>query len=186
MATGDEADQHPLDHRVLPDDHALDLEQGALEPRGVRAAVAMGLCTLGLGLHDMPLVGVWGQVPRRRTAGAGTAPVHRAQAKTTGNAGESRAKACVRAVAAAPIVRSMRMLVVEDEEGLASALRIGLGREGYAVDLAGTRTEAVAKLAVSAYDVLLLDVSLPDGSGLALARDVRAGTVDTPAPTPAS
>ncbi|MET0455220.1 MAG: response regulator transcription factor [Mycobacterium sp.] len=71
----------------------------------------------------------------------------------------------------------MRLLIVEDEEGLVSALRIGLQREGYAVDSALTEAEATERLAVNSYDVALLDVTLPDGDGLELARRVRSGEV---------
>jgi DNA-binding response OmpR family regulator len=74
---------------------------------------------------------------------------------------------------------AVRLLIVEDEAGLASALRIGLQREGYAVDVAGTCAEGREKLAVSAYDVLLLDVNLPDGDGFALAGDIRSGRLET-------
>ncbi|WP_353950205.1 response regulator transcription factor [Knoellia sp. S7-12] len=74
----------------------------------------------------------------------------------------------------------MRLLIIEDEEGLASALRIGLVREGYAVDLATTRQEANEKLALTAYDVVLLDINLPDGSGFELAAALRSGSLATP------
>ncbi|MGY4765367.1 response regulator [Kribbella sp. CWNU-51] len=60
----------------------------------------------------------------------------------------------------------MRLLVVEDEEGLVSALRSGLGRAGYAVDAATTGAEAMEKLATTAYDLAILDITLPDTSGL--------------------
>ncbi|MBS1694138.1 MAG: response regulator transcription factor [Actinobacteria bacterium] len=69
----------------------------------------------------------------------------------------------------------MRVLIVEDEEGLVSALRIGLQREGYAVDTAFTAADAMERLALNEYDVALLDVNLPDGDGLELARALRAG-----------
>ncbi len=72
------------------------------------------------------------------------------------------------------------MLIIEDEEGLAGALRIGLTREGYAVDLAGSCAEARDKLAVTAYDIILLDVNLPDGTGFSLAEEIRTGTLDAP------
>jgi len=72
----------------------------------------------------------------------------------------------------------MRVLIVEDEHGLAEAVQIGLAREGYAADVALSRSEAEAKLAVSPYDLLLLDVSLPDGNGLELASAVRSGDVE--------
>jgi DNA-binding response OmpR family regulator len=72
----------------------------------------------------------------------------------------------------------MRLLIVEDEEGLASALRVGLGREGYAVDIALSVAEATEKLSYTQYDVALLDVNLPDGDGFALAQAIRHGQVD--------
>jgi DNA-binding response OmpR family regulator len=76
----------------------------------------------------------------------------------------------------------MRVLVVEDEPALANALRIGLTREGYAVDTAGDRADAIAKLQLVPYDVMVLDVSLPDGTGFELARDVRSGAVGGESP----
>ena len=66
----------------------------------------------------------------------------------------------------------MRLLVVEDEEDLVSALRVGLGRAGYAVDNALDLAEAEAKLAVEPYDLIVLD-TLPDGDGFELCRRVR-------------
>lgn len=73
----------------------------------------------------------------------------------------------------------MRLLIVEDERDLAGALRIGLAREGYAVDLAHTVADAEQKLAVNGYDLALLDITLPDGDGLTLAEHIRTGVVDT-------
>ena len=72
----------------------------------------------------------------------------------------------------------MRVLIVEDEEGLVSALRVGLQREGYAVDAALTEAEATDRLAVNEYDVALIDVDLPDGDGCDLARRLRAGEIE--------
>jgi DNA-binding response OmpR family regulator len=69
----------------------------------------------------------------------------------------------------------MRLLVVEDEADLVSALRVGLGRAGYAVDTALTVAEAERKLAVEPYDLVVLDLMLPDGDGFDLCRRVRAG-----------
>ena len=73
----------------------------------------------------------------------------------------------------------MRLLIVEDEEGLASALRVGLTREGYATDTALSVAEACDKLASTAYDVALLDITLPDGDGLTLAAEIRDGRVES-------
>ncbi|HEU4675972.1 MAG TPA: response regulator transcription factor [Motilibacteraceae bacterium] len=72
----------------------------------------------------------------------------------------------------------MRLLLVEDEEDLAEALRFGLSRAGYAVDVALTAADAVDRLLVNAYDLLVLDLNLPDRDGLDVCRDVRAGALD--------
>jgi len=69
----------------------------------------------------------------------------------------------------------MRLLVVEDEADLLSALRVGLGRAGYAVDTALTVAAAELKLAVEPYDLVVLDLMLPDGDGFELCRQIRAG-----------
>lgn len=71
----------------------------------------------------------------------------------------------------------MRLLLVEDEDGLVSALRTGLGRAGYAVDAAATGAEATEKLATTAYDLLILDITLPDADGLTICRQVRTGEI---------
>ena len=72
----------------------------------------------------------------------------------------------------------MRLLIVEDERDLAAALRVGLIRDGYAVDLADSVAAAREKLACTEYDVALLDITLPDGDGVDLARGIRRGTLD--------
>jgi len=70
----------------------------------------------------------------------------------------------------------MRLLVVEDEADLVSALKVGLGRAGYAVDTALSVAEAERKLAVEPYDLVVLDLMLPDGDGFELCRTIRAGS----------
>lgn len=67
----------------------------------------------------------------------------------------------------------MRVLVVEDEVDLARALVRGLRRDGYAVDAAHTATEALDKLAVTPYDIVCLDLNLPDGDGLDVCRRIQ-------------
>jgi two-component system OmpR family response regulator len=68
----------------------------------------------------------------------------------------------------------MRVLVVEDEVKVASILRRGLEREGYAVEVAGTAAEARWAAQELAPDVVLLDVGLPDADGFTLCADLRA------------
>lgn len=75
----------------------------------------------------------------------------------------------------------MRVLLVEDEAGLVSALRVALQREGYAVDTALLVRDAREKLAVTEYDIVLLDVNLPDGNGFDLAGEIRVGRTSSEA-----
>ena len=67
----------------------------------------------------------------------------------------------------------MRILVVEDNPDLASAIRQGLAENGYVVDVAHAGFEG-ERLAISEpYDVVILDVMLPDVDGVRLCRDLR-------------
>jgi DNA-binding response OmpR family regulator len=74
----------------------------------------------------------------------------------------------------------MRLLAVEDEKDLSELVKANLGRHGFAVDLAATLADAQACLKTTAYDVILLDLQLPDGDGLELLRAVRAAGQTTP------
>lgn len=68
-----------------------------------------------------------------------------------------------------------RLLLLEDDQSLIDGLVYALTKEGFALDVAMTVREARAQLAAQAYDLLLLDQTLPDGSGLSLCEEVRAG-----------
>jgi DNA-binding response OmpR family regulator len=69
----------------------------------------------------------------------------------------------------------MRILVVEDEHDLASAIATSLRRDGYAIDVAGDVESAVEMADVNAYDLVCLDLNLPDGDGLEVCRRVVGG-----------
>src|SRR3990172_3807749 len=71
------------------------------------------------------------------------------------------------------VVPTMRVLVVEDEIKMAPPLRRGLQEEGYAVDVAPTAEEALWLSRENPYDVILLDVMLPDGDGFEVCRKLR-------------
>ena len=75
----------------------------------------------------------------------------------------------------------MRLLVVEDEADLADAVAQGLRREGYAVDVAHDGEEAIERLAVNAYDLVCLDLNLPDIDGLDVCRRLRTDPLLRPA-----
>jgi DNA-binding response OmpR family regulator len=68
----------------------------------------------------------------------------------------------------------MRVLVVEDDEGIARGLAAHLGRAGHAVDCTGSIALAWRALTGEPYDVVLLDLGLPDGDGTELLRRLRA------------
>ena len=68
----------------------------------------------------------------------------------------------------------MRILLVEDEQGLASVLKRGLQEHGYAVDAACDGEEALAFAESEPYDLIVLDVMLPDLDGFSVCRRLRA------------
>jgi DNA-binding response OmpR family regulator len=74
----------------------------------------------------------------------------------------------------------MRILVVEDEEKVATFIRRGLEQSSYSVDVVGTGEEAVEHLIVNSYDVVVLDVMLPGMSGLDVVREARRRRMQTP------
>ncbi len=68
----------------------------------------------------------------------------------------------------------MKILIVEDDASLSEIIHRALVAEGYVVETASTFFEADSKLAGYNYDCILLDVMLPDGSGLHLLEHLRA------------
>ena len=68
----------------------------------------------------------------------------------------------------------MRLLLVDDEPGLRSALRKGLGADGFAVDVAADGAEGLALASSETYDAVVLDVMLPRLSGYEVVRRLRA------------
>jgi two-component system OmpR family response regulator len=69
---------------------------------------------------------------------------------------------------------TMRALVIEDGSKLAALLRRGLLEEGYAVDVAGTGEDGAWLGVEHDYDVVVLDVMLPDTDGFEVCRRLRA------------
>ncbi len=72
------------------------------------------------------------------------------------------------------------VLIVDDEEEIRDSLESILREEGYAVTSTGTATEALELVRDVEYDVVLLDVWLPDGDGLAVLDQIRAMGLSTP------
>ena len=74
----------------------------------------------------------------------------------------------------AAVFALMRILVVEDDPKLAELLARSLREQAYAVDIAGDGESALYNAAVTPYDALVLDVTLPGRSGLEVCRELRA------------
>ena len=67
----------------------------------------------------------------------------------------------------------MRVLVVEDERRIAAYVKRGLEEQGYAVDAVFTGRDALYWAGSTPYDLILLDVLLPEVNGLAVCRELR-------------
>ena len=67
----------------------------------------------------------------------------------------------------------MRALVIEDHPRIALLLRRGLGEEGFVVDVATTAGEGLSRGTEYDYDVVVLDLMLPDGDGVDALRRLR-------------
>lgn len=67
----------------------------------------------------------------------------------------------------------MKILIIEDEQDLRDAIEISLKREKYIVETAVNFQTAFEKIAVYEYDCILLDIMLPDGSGMDLLKEIQ-------------
>ena len=74
----------------------------------------------------------------------------------------------------------MKILVVEDEKRIADFLNRGLESAGYTVELAGDGKTAMDKLHATDYDLVILDLMLPDVDGLAVLERARNRKVSPP------
>jgi DNA-binding response OmpR family regulator len=74
----------------------------------------------------------------------------------------------------------MRVLVVEDDQAMASSLTWGLEAEGYVVDLADNGEDGLWKASETAHDVIVLDVMLPRLDGYQVCRRLREQGIWTP------
>ena len=74
----------------------------------------------------------------------------------------------------------MRILVVEDEDSIASFVVKGLTAEGHTVERAATAEQAVGLGTTYEFDLILLDLLLPDGHGMDVLRRIRAERPEVP------
>ena len=67
----------------------------------------------------------------------------------------------------------MRVLLVEDDPGLAGIIKTGFAEQGIQVVTVATYADGKMKAVLGTFDVIILDVMLPGGSGFDLCRELR-------------
>ncbi len=77
-------------------------------------------------------------------------------------------------------IRAMRVLVVEDEHKIASSIKKGLEQEHYAVDVTYDGTSGYDLASAEEYDLIILDLMLPDMNGIDICKKLRAQNIHTP------
>lgn len=73
----------------------------------------------------------------------------------------------------------MKLLIIEDERMLSKSIAEYLGREDYLCENAYTCNEALSRIAAYEYDCILLDLMLPDGSGMEILRTIKKESPQT-------
>jgi DNA-binding response OmpR family regulator len=73
-----------------------------------------------------------------------------------------------------------RILLVEDDERIVDFLRRGLKIEGYGIDTAKTGQQAIDLATTVEYDLIILDLGLPDISGIQVCQHLRKNSISTP------
>jgi len=74
----------------------------------------------------------------------------------------------------------VRLLRAEDSERLQELLSESLKQAGYMLDVVATAAELFSSVAATKYDLLIIDLGLPDGDGLSAIRDLRATGMSVP------
>ena len=74
----------------------------------------------------------------------------------------------------------MRLLLIEDDDDLRDTLIQALSFAGYGIDPVSSASEAITALSVGTYDLVVLDLELPDLDGMELLRMLRGGRDSTP------
>jgi DNA-binding response OmpR family regulator len=74
----------------------------------------------------------------------------------------------------------MRVLLIEDERKISAYVKRGLEEQGYAVDVVYSGSDALDWAEAAPYDLILLDILLPEVDGLTVCRELRRRGVHTP------
>ncbi len=79
-----------------------------------------------------------------------------------------------------PPTSSHRILLVEDEENLREAIKLNLELEGYEVEISETGKKAIKKISGARFNLIILDVMLPEVDGFEVCKTIRFNDTDTP------
>ncbi|MHB9928818.1 response regulator transcription factor [Clostridium botulinum] len=74
----------------------------------------------------------------------------------------------------------MRLLIIEDNIELANSMKIGLEKMGFHIDVSNTGSDGEEKASINEYDVILLDLNLPDIDGIEILNYLRNESIETP------
>jgi DNA-binding response OmpR family regulator len=74
----------------------------------------------------------------------------------------------------------MKILLIEDEIGIASFIAEGLGMDNYLVDIAYEGYQGLDQAVVNDYDLIILDLMLPDIDGITICQEIRKNKITTP------
>jgi DNA-binding response OmpR family regulator len=74
----------------------------------------------------------------------------------------------------------MKILVIEDEHKIANSIKKGLEQESYAVDVTYSGTDGFDMASSEEYDVIILDLMLPDMDGIEICHKLRQEKINTP------
>lgn len=74
----------------------------------------------------------------------------------------------------------MRVLIIEDNVEILKCMKVELEKSGLYVDIANNGLEGEEKAYVNEYDVILLDLSLPDKDGMEILKYLRKENIETP------
>lgn len=74
----------------------------------------------------------------------------------------------------------IKILLVEDKISVVSFIRSGLSEENYAVSVALYGTTGLNMASANEFDLIILDIMLPDKNGLEICREIRANYIQKP------
>ncbi len=77
-------------------------------------------------------------------------------------------------------IMPMRILLVEDEKGVANFIKKGLEEEHYTIDHVIDAEEGLSHIALNDYDMIILDIMLPKMSGIDLCKEIRKKGIQSP------